>query len=185
MEYKGLIFSVLILVSCEPTKSIVEKSESGFKDEKTIKWFLKEESIIGTTYKKFELKKDKTKFYHKEKVIQIENDNYSYHYEIFDNNYILISIFNKPNIWSSPILIPKDSLHIYDLKKQKKSFATLKNTKFVLNKTELKNEYKTKVDLNEKFDYFFAIDSINLDTNELFLVDPNFKIVEYKLKSVN
>ena len=34
--------------------------------------------------------------------------------------------------------------------------------------------------LTERFDYFFAIDSINLDTNELFLVDPNFKIVEYK-----
>ena|GEM_PF-2859258 len=37
MKNKGLIFIVLILVSCEPTKLIVEKSESGFKNEKDYK----------------------------------------------------------------------------------------------------------------------------------------------------
>ncbi|HLO74522.1 MAG TPA: hypothetical protein VK164_11340 [Flavobacterium sp.] len=175
---KTLLLS-LIIISCGP---ISTKNEN---KEKSIKWFLKEESILGTTYAKFGLVKENNKFYHNEKVIQLEDENHSYHYEIFDNKFILISIFNKPNIWSSPNLIPKDSLYIYELKKEKKSFISLKKTRFAVNKKELKNYYYKNVNMNDKFDYYFAIDSINLDTNELFLIDPNFKLIKQNLTPIN
>jgi hypothetical protein len=45
--------------------------------------------------------------------------------------------------------------------------------------------YHFKADMNPKYTYRYAVDSINLDTNKLFLVNPNFKIVECKLKPVN
>ena len=54
-----------------------------------------------------------------------------------------------------------------------------------MNKKELKNYYHKNVDMNDEFDYYFAIDSINLDTNELFLIDPNFKMIKQKLISSN
>ena len=110
MNIQKTLFLSFIIISCGSINTKIENKE------KSIKWFLKEESILGTTYKKFGLIKEDGRFYHNEKVIQLEDKNYSYHYEIFDNNFVLISIFNKPNIWSSPMLIPKDSLFIYDLK---------------------------------------------------------------------
>ena len=179
MNVKKTILLSLIVFSCRSINTKVENKE------KSIKWFLKEESILGTTYEKFGLVRKNDKFYHNEKVIQVENENHSYHYEIFDNKFVLISILKKPNIWSSPQLIPKDSLYIYELKKEKKSFVSLKKTRFALNKKELKNYYQKEVDMNDKFDYYFAIDSINLDTNELFLIDPNFKLIKQKLTSSN
>ena len=178
MNFQKTLILSLIIISCGSNNPKIENKE------KSIKWFLKEESILGTTYEKFGLVKENGKFYHNEKVIQLEDENYSYHYEIFDNNFVLISIFNKPNIWSSTVLIPKDSLYIYELNKQKKSFVSLKKTKFALNKKQLKNYYPKKVYMNNQFDYYFAIDSINLDTNELFLIDPNFNIIKQKLISL-
>lgn len=179
MNFQKTLILSLIIISCGSNNPKIENKE------KSIKWFLKEESILGTTYEKFGLVKENGKFYHNEKVIQLEDENHSYHYEIFDNKFVLISIFNKPNIWSSPTLIPKDSLYIYELKKQQKSFISLKKTRFALNKKELKNYYPKNVDMNDVFDYYFAIDSINLDTNELFLIDPNFKMIKQKLISSN
>ncbi len=179
MNVLKILLLFLIFISCGPIN--IKTNEN----QKSIKWFIKKESSFGITYEKFELVKENGKLYHKEKVIQIEEENHSYHYEIFDNNFVLISIFNKPNIWSSPILIPKDSLYIYDLKNEKKSFVSLKKTKFTLNKKELKNHYNSKIEMNDKFDYYYAIDSINLDTNEIFLIDPNFQTVKQILIPIN
>ena len=178
MSIQKILFISLIIISCGSINPKIENKE------KSIKLFLNEDSQLGTTYKKFGLDNDNGKFYHNGKIIQLENKKYSYHYEIFDDKFVLISIFKKPNIWSSTVLIPKDSLYIYKLNKQKKSFVSLKKTKFALNKKQLKNYYPKKVYMNNQFDYYFAIDSINLDTNELFLIDPNFNIIKQKLISL-
>ena len=184
MNYKYLLF-FLSLNSCKPIALADVDNNSILKNTKTIKWFLNQESEISTTYKKFGLIKEENILNYKGKIIQTENNNYSYHYELFDNNYLLISIFDKPNIWSSPILIPKDSLYIYDLQKEKKSYVSLKKIRFTLGRKMLLNQYNEKINLKKEYTYEYAIDEIDLDKNELFLVNPNFKTIKFKLIPVN
>jgi hypothetical protein len=176
--YKKTIFILFFIISCSSSEVIQNQ-------EKSIKWFFNKEGYISTTYQKHNLRKEIDELYFKDSLIQTENKNYYYHYEIFDNRYLLTSINKKPNIWSSPTIIPKDSLYVLDLKTFNKSFISLKKTQFTLNKTQLIKTYDKNIILDDSISYQYAIDSVNLVTNELYLVNPNLKVIKYNLKKVN
>lgn len=185
MNYRHLLL-ILILVSCKPTTSIVEENKLSFKNEKTIKYFANTENSLFTTYKSYGLKYNNHCLYKDSTLIHCQNNNYEYFNEIFDNRFLITSI-GKRNFtgWAGVDTVDKDSTYIYDLKTKKKSFVSLKKTYFTYSKKSLAEMYHFNTKMDSKFTYHYTIDSINLDTNEIFLVNPNFKIVEYKLKSVN
>ncbi|MFY8180573.1 MAG: hypothetical protein ACOVLG_02270 [Flavobacterium sp.] len=185
MNYRHLLL-ILILVSCKPTASIVEENKLSFKNEKTIKYFANTENSLFTTYKSHALKYNDHCLYKDSTLIYCHENNFVYFDEIFDNRFLIISIGKKRNTgWAGVDTVDKDSTYIYDLKTKKKSFVSLKKTYFTYSKKSLAEMYHFNTKMDSKFTYHYTIDSINLDTNELFLVDPNFKIVEYKLKNIN
>jgi len=164
----------------------IEENKLSFKNEKTIKYFANTENSLFTTYKSYGLKHNNHCLYKDSILIYCQNNNYEYFNEIFDNRFLITSI-GKRNFtgWAGVDTVDKDSTYIFDLKTKKKSFVALKNTYFTYSKKSLVEMYNFKADMNPKYTYHYAVDSINLETNELFLVNPNFKIVECKLKPIN
>lgn len=113
-------------------------------------------------------------------------DQFDYFYDLYKNKFLIISIKKKGFTgWSGIYDIDKDSTYLYDLENNKKSYISLGKTYFVRNKNELKQIYNKEIIIDDMKYQYFAIDSINLMKNELFLVQPDLSINKCDLKLIN
>ncbi len=101
---------------------------------------------------------------------------------------MIISIKKKSNwSWSSPETVTKDSVYIIDLSSRKKSFISLKRTNFALRIIDLQDlyHYSKQTLINDEFTYHYAIESIDIDKNEMYLIQPNLSVKKYELTIAN
>lgn len=186
----GLIF---LVISCNSTKKDVSRDEIENVQQmelskKRIKYLTKDwENEIYTKFESHNLNKVDNNLLYDGKTIFRENEGYEYFYEIFEKEYLIVSIKKKNNwSWSSPENVTKDSISIINLLNNKESLANLKKVKFARCIDDLINvyHYSKNTIINDEYSYYYAIDSLNLETNELFLVQPNLKIKKYDLFSI-
>lgn len=112
-------------------------------------------------------------------------DDYNYFYDLYKNKVLIISIKKKGFTgWAGISDIDKDSTYLYNLENNKKYFISLRKTYFVRNKNELKHIYKEKIIIDDKYHYY-AIDSLNLEKCELYLIQPDLISKKYALKKVD
>jgi hypothetical protein len=183
---KEIFFLALVLISCKSARNGLSDNQG---IEKSIKYLTKSwDNEIYTTFKKENLEKTENILKFNNEIIYIEKNDYEYFYEIFDKNYLIISTKKKSNwSWSSPETVTKDSIYIFNLINKKKSFVSLKKTNFARKVSDLKNlyHYSRETIINDEYTYHYAIDSINTDKDELFLVLPNLSVKKYHLIKID
>jgi hypothetical protein len=133
----------------------------------------------GIKYKK---ENGRVKISYKGKLITEINGKHSHLYQIFDKDFLIISV-SKLNSMSGIDKFSRDSTYIYNLKNETKAYISLKNIVLEFNKNSMIDYYK-KYKPNEDL-LHQSIDSINIEKEELFLVQPNLTIIKYKLKKLN
>lgn len=174
-----------ILLACKSHKEI---NDGMIVSEKKIKYLSKSwESEIYTTYEANNLQKEKNTITFNNDTIFVENSDYEYFYEVYDNRFLLISFKEKSDwSWSGADTVLKDSLYIIDLHLKEKRFCSLIKTMFARQKSDLKKlyNYSENMIISNDYAYHYAIDSIDFKNNKLFLTKPNFstKVCELEFR---
>lgn len=118
-------------------------------------------------------------------IIKTFND-YDYFFDLYKEKILIISIRKKGYTgWAGISDIDKDSTYFYDLENDRKSYISLKRTYFVRNKDELKQIYKGRSSFDETEYNYYGIESISIEKNELFLIQPNLNLKKYELTKVD
>ena len=105
------------------------------------------------------------------------NQKFSKLYQIFEDDFLIISI-SKSNTTAGIEVFSRDSTYIVDLKNNLKGFIALKNIVLESDKKKLIDFYEFhEITVN----IHCAIDSININKNELFLIQPDLSIKKYAI----
>lgn len=176
-----IVAIIIIIISCSTKK----KSMNHKNDIYDIKCLNKvSENELHVKYSSFGLSKEKGVLKHNDKLINKESKGYDYFYEIYKSKIVIISI-KKTDLtgWAGISDISKDSIFFYDIDSGKKLYISLKKTYFARNKEELKNLYhysENTIFDNSRY-FYYAIDNVNINKNEIFLLQPNLVVKKYDL----
>lgn len=178
---------LLILISFISCKTSNPQNKHFVATEKKLKTLLKnnvnDENFISFSQANLEILKrnDSLEIYKKETLIFKVSQKYSKLYQIFNDNFLIISI-SKDNSMSGIDNFSRDSTYVIDLNKKFKGFISLKNIILESDKVALTKYYSNHPINSENL--HLAIDDINVEKNELYLLQPDLSVKKYNLSSI-
>jgi|SRR5690554_334309 len=194
MYYTKIKFTMIILsiISCCSCKSLSSKNvQTEFEPVVDILIFTNNEQSIKGKY-------SITEEFIKDEIFVLKNNgdiffegNYAlkdYLYEVFKDRYLFITPMQKRNNLASPFLTSRDSVLLYDL--QEKGLYNFNANGFLIQAFKEKYPVRSTETINEQKSNGFKLnatyDSVNIETNELFLLLEDLKTIEIiKLKEVD